>query len=91
MPTASLESALPTAVSTTSMLAPQEIHAPKPSDLRARTELTPAEKRALHHKERKAKRKARKMAKRDEKLRNLVLADEPNQVVPPSSKPRASA
>ena len=41
--------------------------------------------------ERKAKRKARKMAKRDEKLRNLVLADEPNQVVPPSSKPRASA
>ncbi|KAL1737161.1 Mpp10 protein-domain-containing protein [Schizophyllum commune] len=59
MPTASLESALPTAVSTTSMLAPQEIHAPKPSDLRARTELTPAEKRALHHKERKAKRKMR--------------------------------
>ncbi|KAI5898329.1 Mpp10 protein [Schizophyllum commune H4-8] len=59
MPTASLESALPTAVSTTSMLAPQEIHAPKPSDLRARTELTPAEKRALHNKERKAKRKMR--------------------------------
>ena len=59
MPTASLESALPAAVSTTSMLAPQEIHAPKPSDLRARTELTPAEKRALHHKERKAKRKMR--------------------------------
>ncbi|KAI0637768.1 hypothetical protein C8Q77DRAFT_1153484 [Trametes polyzona] len=33
-----------------------------------------------------AKRKARKAAKREEKLRNLVLEEAPNQVVPPSSK-----
>ncbi|KAI0771479.1 hypothetical protein BD413DRAFT_548891 [Trametes elegans] len=36
-------------------------------------------------------RKARKAAKREERLRNLVLNDAPNQVVPPSSKAPASA
>ena len=36
--------------------------------------------------ERKATRKARKVARRNEKLRNLVLSDAPNQVVPSSSK-----
>ncbi len=41
--------------------------------------------------ERKAQRKARKMAKRNEKLRNLVLADAPNQVAPPSRRPAATA
>ncbi|KAI0663005.1 hypothetical protein C8Q70DRAFT_484901 [Cubamyces menziesii] len=38
-----------------------------------------------------AKRKARKAAKRDAKLRNLVLADAPNQVVPPSAKAPATS
>ncbi|KAI0676810.1 hypothetical protein C8Q78DRAFT_1073588 [Trametes maxima] len=38
-----------------------------------------------------AKRKARKAARREQKLRNLVLDDAPNQVVPPSSKVPASA
>ncbi|KAI0751316.1 hypothetical protein C8Q80DRAFT_1230601 [Daedaleopsis nitida] len=36
--------------------------------------------------ERKSQRKARKVARRNEKLRTLVLVDAPNQVVPPSSK-----
>ena len=40
------------------MLAPEEIFAPSSTD-RARSELTPAEKRALHNKQKKAKRKAR--------------------------------
>jgi U3 small nucleolar RNA-associated protein MPP10 len=41
------------------MLAPEEIFAPTPSDLRARGELTPTEKRALRNKERKLKKKTR--------------------------------
>ena len=41
------------------MLAPEEIFAPSSSDLRAKSELTPAEKRGLHNKHKKAKKKAR--------------------------------
>ena len=41
------------------MLAPEEVFAPSPSDLRSRTEMTPAEKRALRGKERKSRKKQR--------------------------------
>ena len=41
------------------MLAPEEVFRPSLSDLRARSELTPAEKRALRGKERKSKKKTR--------------------------------
>ncbi|KAI0773813.1 hypothetical protein C8Q74DRAFT_1266795 [Fomes fomentarius] len=41
--------------------------------------------------ERKARRKARKVVRRNEKLRNLVLADAQNQILPPSGKPAATA
>ncbi|EIW64701.1 Mpp10 protein [Trametes versicolor FP-101664 SS1] len=54
---ASLESALPTTKATSTMLAPEEVFAPSASDLRARSELTPAEKRALRNKHKKAKKK----------------------------------
>ncbi|KAJ3526875.1 hypothetical protein NMY22_g9997 [Coprinellus aureogranulatus] len=57
--TATLESALPTTRSAASMLAPEEVFAAESSQPRARTEMTPAEKRALRAKERKAKRKQR--------------------------------
>ncbi|KAJ6604688.1 U3 small nucleolar ribonucleoprotein complex, subunit Mpp10 [Mycena vulgaris] len=57
--TATLESALPTTKSTTSMLAPEEVFATSSSDPRARSELTPAEKKALRGKERKARMKSR--------------------------------
>ncbi|KAG2159896.1 Mpp10 protein [Suillus bovinus] len=56
---ATLESALPTSKAVSSMLAPEEVFKTAPSDLRARSELTPAEKRALRAKERKARRKTR--------------------------------
>lgn len=56
---ASLESALPTTKATSTMLAPQEVFTPSSSDLRAHSELTPAQKRAHHNKEKKAKRKQR--------------------------------
>ena len=56
---ASLESALPTTKSVATMLAPEEVYRPSSSDLRAHQELTPVEKRALHNKQKKAKRKAR--------------------------------
>ena len=57
---ASMESALPTTMSTSSMLAPEEVFAPPSAkDLQARSELTPAQKRALRNKEKKAKKKAR--------------------------------
>src|SRR6267154_5640270 len=56
---ATLESTLPTSKSTFSMLAPEEIFSTASSALRARSELTPAEKRALRAKERKARRKTR--------------------------------
>ncbi|KAJ2927184.1 hypothetical protein H1R20_g9935, partial [Candolleomyces eurysporus] len=57
--TASMESALPTTKSATSMLAPEEIFSAEASQPRARTELTPGEKRSVRAKERKAKRKQR--------------------------------
>lgn len=41
------------------MLAPEEVFAASATDLRVRSELTPTEKRALHNKQKKAKRKAR--------------------------------
>jgi len=57
---ATLESALPTSMSTSSMLAPEEVFAPpSAADLRARSELTPMEKRALRNKQKKQKKKAR--------------------------------
>ncbi|KAH7931008.1 Mpp10 protein [Leucogyrophana mollusca] len=56
---ATLESALPTTKSASSMLAPEEIFSAPSSDLRARSELTPTEKRALRTKERKARKKTR--------------------------------
>ncbi len=56
---ATLESALPTTKSTSTMLAPEEIFAPSSSDLRALSELTPAQKRSLRNKEKKFRKKAR--------------------------------
>lgn len=41
------------------MLAPEELFTLAASDLRARSELTPSEKRALHNKKKKAKKRAR--------------------------------
>jgi U3 small nucleolar RNA-associated protein MPP10 len=41
------------------ILAPEEVFAPDSSDTRARSELTPTQKRALRNKEKKAKRKTR--------------------------------
>ncbi|KAK0198426.1 U3 small nucleolar ribonucleoprotein complex, subunit Mpp10 [Armillaria mellea] len=57
--TTSLESALPTTESTATMLAPEEVFAPSPADLRSRSEMTPSEKQALRAKERKARKKRR--------------------------------
>nr|GAT44214.1 predicted protein [Mycena chlorophos] len=57
--TATMESALPTTKSATSMLAPEEVFTTLSSDLRARNELTPKEKQALRNKEKKAKKKSR--------------------------------
>lgn len=54
-----MESALPTTQSVSTMLAPEEVFAPSSSTLRARSELTPAEKQSLRRKERKAKKKTR--------------------------------
>ncbi|EPQ60790.1 Mpp10 protein [Gloeophyllum trabeum ATCC 11539] len=56
---ATLESALPTSKATTTMLAPEEVYAPSTSAPRSSSELTPAEKRALHNKQKKKRRKAR--------------------------------
>lgn len=56
---ATLESALPTSKTVSSMLAPEEVFKTASSDPRARSELTPAEKRSLRAKERKARRKTR--------------------------------
>lgn len=58
MATATLESALPTTKSTSTMLAPEEVFsASGPS--RARSELTPTEKRTQRAKERKQKKRQR--------------------------------
>ncbi|EGN96338.1 hypothetical protein SERLA73DRAFT_112603 [Serpula lacrymans var. lacrymans S7.3] len=55
----SLESALPTSKSASTMLAPEEIYTPSASETRARSELTPSEKQALRNKERKARKRSR--------------------------------
>ncbi|KAI9568891.1 Mpp10 protein-domain-containing protein [Boletus coccyginus] len=66
VPAASLESALPSSRSRASMLAPEEVLAPTSfSDVRARSELTPSEKRARRTKERKTKKKMRDALKQD--------------------------
>ncbi|KAF8626527.1 hypothetical protein AX15_004832 [Amanita polypyramis BW_CC] len=59
VPVTALESALPTTKSAKSMLAPEEVFLPVTPNLRARSEMTPSEKRALHNKQRKAKKKTR--------------------------------
>lgn len=56
---ASMESALPTSLSTSTLLAPEEVYAPATGDARAKGELTPGEKRAARGKERKKRRKQR--------------------------------
>ncbi|PPQ88642.1 hypothetical protein CVT25_010218 [Psilocybe cyanescens] len=57
--TATLESALPTSKSTSTMLAPEEVFAASASSLRARSELTTAEKRSQRSRERKIKKRQR--------------------------------
>jgi U3 small nucleolar RNA-associated protein MPP10 len=64
-----MESALPTAMATSSMLAPEELFNPAKAETRSRSELSPSEKRALHTKERKAKKRQRDIL---EKSRNKV-------------------
>ncbi|QRW22100.1 U3 small nucleolar ribonucleoprotein mpp10 [Rhizoctonia solani] len=59
MASASLESALPTSLSTSTLLAPEEVYTPSSSDIRARSELTPSEKKAARGRERKKRRKER--------------------------------
>ncbi|TFK30473.1 Mpp10 protein [Coprinopsis marcescibilis] len=56
-----MESALPTAKSANSMLAPEEIFSAETSHIRSKSELTPLEKRALRTKERKLKKKQRSL------------------------------
>ncbi|KAG8763003.1 hypothetical protein FRC12_008762 [Ceratobasidium sp. 428] len=71
MASASLESALPTSLSTSTLLAPEEVYAPSPNDTRAKGELTPGEKRAARSKERKKRRKQRDaLAEATEKFGN---------------------
>ncbi|KEP54195.1 putative U3 small nucleolar ribonucleoprotein MPP10 [Rhizoctonia solani 123E] len=57
MASASLESALPTSLSTSTLLAPEEVYTPSSSEIRARSELTPLEKKAARGRERKKRRK----------------------------------
>jgi len=64
-----LESALPTTKSVNTMLAPEEVFAPLATKSRARSELTPSEKRALRSKERKAKKKSRDALKKCRQVR----------------------
>jgi U3 small nucleolar RNA-associated protein MPP10 len=54
---ASMESALPTTRATATMLAPEEVFAPASADVRARSELTPGEKRATRNRSKKAHKK----------------------------------
>ncbi|CAE6436225.1 unnamed protein product [Rhizoctonia solani] len=56
---ASLESALPTSLSTSTLLAPEEVYTASSSEVRARSELTPLEKKAARGRERKKRRKER--------------------------------
>jgi U3 small nucleolar RNA-associated protein MPP10 len=60
LPSLSLETALPPTQRPSHLLAPEEVFTPPTaSALTARSELTPAQKKALHNKEKKAKRKQR--------------------------------
>ncbi|KAH8835820.1 U3 small nucleolar ribonucleoprotein complex, subunit Mpp10 [Flagelloscypha sp. PMI_526] len=59
IPTASMESALPTSQSASTILAPEEVFAPS-NEVRARSELTPSEKKALHRGVKKQKKEALK-------------------------------
>ncbi|CCO31772.1 U3 small nucleolar RNA-associated protein MPP10 Short=U3 snoRNA-associated protein MPP10 [Rhizoctonia solani AG-1 IB] len=59
MASASLESALPTSLSTSTLLAPEEVYTASSSEVRARSELTPLEKKAARGRERKKRRKER--------------------------------
>lgn len=54
-----LESALPTAQSTSTLLAPEEVFAADGSTLRARSEMTPTEKQSARGRERKHKKQQR--------------------------------
>lgn len=58
VPTSALENALPTIHSTSTLLAPEEVFAPSTA-WQARSEMTPAQKKSLHNKQRKAKLKLR--------------------------------
>lgn len=57
IPVVSLESALPTTTSTSTLLAPEEVFASSPADLRARSELTPSEKLTVRRREKRTKKK----------------------------------
>lgn len=57
MSSASLESALPTSLSTSTLLAPEEVYTPSSLEMRARSELTPLEKKAARGKDRKKRQK----------------------------------
>jgi U3 small nucleolar RNA-associated protein MPP10 len=61
------------------MLAPEEVFAPLSTEPRARSELTPAEKRTLHAKERKSRKKSRdvldKAVDKFARKRNSVTKD----------------
>ncbi|KAJ1302535.1 hypothetical protein OPQ81_002852 [Rhizoctonia solani] len=59
MASASLESALPTSLSTSTLLAPEEVYTPSSLEIRARSELTPSEKKAARGREKKKRRKDR--------------------------------
>ncbi|CAE6338787.1 unnamed protein product [Rhizoctonia solani] len=59
MASASLESALPTSLSTSTLLAPEEVYTPSNPEIRARSELTPLEKKAARGRERKKRKKER--------------------------------
>jgi len=54
-----MESALPTSQSLATMLTPEEVFEPIPLSTRTRSELTPTQKRSLHNRQRKMKKKAR--------------------------------
>ncbi len=57
--TTTLESALPTTKSASALLAPEEVFTPAAVDLRSKSEMAPAEKRAARNKERKSRKKTR--------------------------------
>jgi U3 small nucleolar RNA-associated protein MPP10 len=56
---ASMESALPTTIATSTMLAPEEVFSSSSRSMRAKNELTPEEKRAQRNKDKKIRRKQR--------------------------------